>query len=545
MSTERVDAKPSVEYTDFIVVGGGSSGCVVAGRLSEDPAIEVTLLEAGGRGEDMLVRMPAAIGLMVPGKIKNWAFETVPQNGLNGRKGYQPRGKVLGGSSSINGMIYIRGHRGDYDHWAALGNSGWSYEEVLPFFKVSENNEQHQDDFHGGGGPLNVTGLRSDNPFQQIFLQAGREVGFPYNPDFNGAEQDGIGLYQVTQIAGERCSAARAFLLPHLDRRGNLKVRTGCQVLRILFEGNTAVGVLYRKGSATHELRARREVILSAGALQSPQILLLSGIGDAEELQRHGVTVQQHLPGVGRNLQDHLDFALIYEADSLDLFGISLRGGLRLCRELLRYRRERRGLLASNFAECGGFLKSRPELAVPDIQIHFAPAKIENHGRQLYRQRGHGFSCHICLLRPRSQGSIRLAGPDPMAPPLIDPAFLDHEDDLEDLLRAFKLVRQLMDAPALRRWRKRDLVTAHVHSDDEIRAVIREGADTIYHPVGTCKMGIDDQAVVGPDLKVHGIRRLRVVDASIMPTLIGGNTNAPSIMIAEKAVSMIRKDCCK
>ena len=526
-----------MEEFDYVVVGGGSAGCVVASRLSEDPKVGVCLLEAGGTGDGWVVKAPLGIAIMVPSKTNNWSFETVPQPGLNGRKGYQPRGKALGGSSAINAMVYIRGHRSDYDGWAALGNRGWSYDDVLPYFRKSENNEVLHDGFHGRGGPLNVAGLRTGNPFQEHFLEAGRQLQLPVNNDFNGADQYGLGIYQVTQKNGERCSAARAYIEPNLSRP-NLKVITGAQARRVLFQDRRANGVEFNRATRTETLRARREVIVSGGALQSPQLLLLSGIGNAPDLRDLGIEVVQHSPGVGQNLQDHIDFALSYRSKSLDLLGISLPGLRRLWREIGRYRRQGVGMITSNVAECGGFLKTDQSLAVPDIQLHFSMAIADNHGRT--RHLGHGFGCHVCLLRPKSRGAVSLHSADPLAAPRIDPKFYQHPDDLEAMVKAFKILRRIMDAEPLAKWRSEEIYTAEVRSDEEIRAVLRNRSDTVYHPVGTARMGSDEAAVVDPQLRVRGVAALRVVDASIMPTLIGGNTNAPSIMIGEKAADLIR-----
>ena len=524
--------------TDYIVVGGGSGGCAVAGRLSEDPGKHVTVLEAGGLGDSWLVKTPFAVAAMLPTSINNWAFETVPQPGLNGRRGYQPRGKTLGGSSAINAMAYIRGHRSDYDHWAALGNTGWSYDEVLPYFIRSENNATFGAPLHGQQGPLHVGELRSDNPFQEVFLQAGEQAGFRFNPDFNGEEQEGIGIYQVTQHLGERWSAARTYLHPHMGKRTNLRVETGCYVTRILFEGKRAVAVEYMQNGQQRRLHARCEILLAAGALQTPQLLMLSGVGKGAALQAMQIEVVHDLPGVGQNLQDHPDFVFKYRAKSLDLLGISAGGGLRLARELWRYHRQRRGMITSNGAEGGAFLKTDLALTAPDVQLHFVVAMIDDHARKLHL--GHGYSCHVCLLRPKSVGEVTLASKNPMAAPLINPRFLEHPDDIEGMIKGFKLTRKIMDAPALQTVRTSDFLTANVRSDDEIRAVLREYTDTVYHPVGTCKMGLDAMAVVDPALKVHGLQGLRIVDASIMPTLIGGNTNAPSVMIGEKAADLIK-----
>lgn len=525
--------------SDFIIVGGGSGASAVAARLSEDPALQVTVLEAGGAGDSAVVNIPAGVVAMLPTRLNNWAFETVPQPGLNGRRGYQPRGKMLGGSSGLNAMVYIRGHKSDYDHWASLGNPGWSYEEVLPYFIASENNSRLGAPFHGQAGPLHVSDLQSDNPFQQLYLEAARQAGFPLNDDFNGAEQEGIGIYQVTQHNGERWSAARAYLKPNAGRR-NLQVQTECQVTRIIFEGRRAVAVEYRQHGQQKTLHARREIILAAGAFQTPQLLMLSGVGPAEQLQQFGIPVLHDLAGVGQNLQDHPDFVFKYRAKSLDLLGISLAGGARMVREAQRYRKNRRGVLSSNGAEGGGFLKTDPAAAAPDIQLHFVLAMLDDHARKLHL--GHGYSCHVCLLRPKSIGELKLASPDPLAAPLINPRFLEHPDDLETMLKAFKLTRRLMNAPALANARYADFQTANVHSDDDIRAVLRNTVDTVYHPVGTCKMGQDPLAVVDHRLQVHGLQGLRIVDASVMPSLIGGNTNAPVMMIGEKAAAMIRQE---
>ncbi|CAN7314729.1 choline dehydrogenase [Pseudomonas sp. LjRoot71] len=522
---------------DYVIVGGGSAGCVLAARLSEDPAISVCLLEAGGTGNSQIVNVPMGMVAMMPTRLNNWSLQTVAQPGLNGRVGYQPRGKMLGGSSGLNAMVYIRGHRWDYDHWAELGNLGWSYDEVLPYFIRSENNETLRDHFHGQGGPLNVAELRTDNPFQQHYLDAAKQAGFALTRDFNGEQQEGVGIYQATQKNGERCSAARAYLHPQIHR-ANLSVITAASARRVLFAEKRAIGVEYSKGGQIRQVHARCEVLLSAGAFQSPQLLMLSGVGDSAQLRQVGIEPLHHLPGVGQNLQDHPDFVFIYKAKSHSLFGLSLLGSLRMLKEFWRYLTGRRGMLTSNVAEGGAFLKTDSALPAPDVQLHFATALVENHARTI--RLGHGYSCHVCLLRPKSRGSVKLRSANPDDTPLIDPNFFGESEDLETMVKGFKLTRQIMNAPALAERRVAELHTENVHSDEQIRQILRERSDTVYHPVGTCMMGQGPLAVVDAELRVHGLQGLRVVDASVMPTLIGGNTNAPSMMIGEKAADLIR-----
>lgn len=529
------------DEADYLIVGGGSAGCVLAARLSESRDCTVTLIEAGGAGRDLSVRVPVGAIATVPRRLNNWAFETEAQAGLDGRRGYQPRGRALGGSSAINAMVYLRGHPSDYDAWAAAGNAGWSWVDVLPYFVRAEGNEQFGPPWHGQAGPLKVSRLRSDNPWQQRWLDAGREAGLPVVEDFNAGQPEGVGLYQVTQTGGERCSVARAYLHPAIGARDNLRVLTRAQAQRIVLDGKRAAGVEIVQRGVRRTLRARREVLVAAGALQSPQLLMLSGVGDAAELHAAGIAPAHLLPGVGRNLHDHPDFVFGYEVRDAALFGLSPRFlSTTLPAQLRRYARERRGMLASNFAEGGALLRAQPTSVAPDFGLYFVVALVDDHGRRL--RRAHGLSCHVTLLRPRSRGRVGLSDNRPGSPPRIDPRYFDDAHDLDDLVHGCRLAQRMLEAPAIAQHVVRDAFTPGVRTDAQLRDAVRARADTAYHPAGTCRMGTDAHAVVDAELRVHGIDGLRVVDASVIPTPIGAGLNATVVMIAERAADLIRAD---
>jgi len=522
---------------DFIVIGAGSAGCVLASRLSQDPSCRVLLLEAGPRDWNPLIHMPAGLGRLVNNRTINWDYSTEPVPALRGRRLWWPRGKVLGGSSSINAMCYTRGTPRDYDEWHAAGADGWHWDAVLPWFLRAEGNARGAGPLHGADGPLRVSDLRHVNPLSQAFIDAGVQAGWPRNDDFNGASQAGVGLYQVTQRDGARCSAAAAYLAPARGRP-NLHVVTGAQVQRIVIERSRATGVEYRRRGRIHRATTEAEVLLSGGAINSPQLLMLSGIGPSAELGRHGIAVTADLPGVGANLQDHLDICTLHHCPP----GVSYDRASEVRIAFDWFLRGHRGAGSSNIAEAGGFVRS--SLATderPDVQFHFVPAMLDDHGRN--RLDGDGFTVHACFLRPRSRGRIGLRDATPGSPARIEPGYLSDPDgfDLKVMVECARLSRQLLAQPAFDRWRGAPIFPSREDlSDVELVEFIRAKAESIYHPVGTCRMGSDADAVVDPQLRVRGIERLRVVDASVMPTLVGGNTNAPTIMIAERAVDLIR-----
>jgi len=553
---------------DFIILGAGSAGCVLANRLSENPEFSVCLIEAGSKDKDPRLHIPIGFAFLGDKTKYNWAYETEPQKEFakvtveepeaavvdsaggvhkvpstseDHRRGYQPRGKTLGGSSSINAMLYVRGHKWDYDHWADLGNEGWSYKDVLPYFIKAEHNEEHDNEFHGKNGPLNVSEIRHKNRFVDDFVKAGSSL-YKFNEDFNGEDQEGFGFYQTTQKDGKRCSAAKAYIVPALER-DNLTVLTDTNVNKILIENNSATGVeCIDSNNETITLNASKEVILSSGAFGSPQILLRSGIGPENEITKHGIEHLVDLPGVGKNLQDHIDLLTVHKYNAMDLIGFSLKSIFyKFPLEILKYIFKKTGMFTSTIAEGGAFIKTRDDLEIPNIQLHYAPAMVIDHGRTSVW--GHGMSCHSCLLRPKSRGEVTLKSSDPFDDPSIDPKFLSHPDDMQDMIDGYKKMMEVLNTEPFTKYIKEHTQTPiDVNNDKEIEQVLRAEADTVYHPVGTCKMGNDDMSVVDSNLKVRNVNGLRVVDASIMPTLIGGNTNAPTIMIGEKASDLIKSD---
>ncbi|MCY4001329.1 MAG: choline dehydrogenase [Bacteroidetes bacterium] len=521
---------------DYVIVGAGAAGCVVAHRLAEDPHVRVLLLEAGPPDHSPLIHMPAGFAKLT-GKSVNWCFKTVPQKHLNHREMHYPQGRTLGGSTSINAMIYIRGHRLDYEEWKNLGCAGWGYDDVLPYFKKSENNERFVNEYHAQGGPLNVADQIQSNPLTRAFVRSAQEVGIPYNPDLNGAQQSGVSYYQVTQRNVRRESAATAFLRPTPP---NLTILTRAMATRILLSHGRATGIEYVTKKSRVHIHAEREVILSGGAVNSPKLLLLSGIGPANELTPLGIKVHHDLPGVGKNFQDHMDVYLAAKS----IQPISYNGHDRWNRALLhgiQYLLYKTGPVTASVCEAGCFLKSSPDVRSPDIQIHCLPAYVVDHGRM--KIKGHGLTINTCNLRPQSIGSLTLRSDDPFEDPAIDPNFLDDPHDFNISMEGFKWGRKILNAPSFQNYIAQEILPGpDTQTDQQIKEYIQKWSKNDYHPVGSCKMGVDDQSVVDLDLRVHGVDSLRVMDASIMPRLISGNTQATSMMIGEKGADLIQQE---
>jgi choline dehydrogenase len=535
----RAAADEAAEF-DYIIVGAGSAGCVLANRLSEDGKHSVLLLEAGPRDSNIWIHVPLGYGKLFKEKTVNWMYQTEPEPGLGGRQVFQPRGKVLGGSSSINGLLYVRGQHEDYDRWRQHGNSGWGYDDVLPYFKKAENQARGADDFHGVGGPLPVSDLGHPDVLSAAFIAAAAESGLPLNPDFNGASQEGAGFFQTTTHGGRRASTARAYLRPARARR-NLQVETSALAQRILFEGRRAVAVAYGKAGASKIARARKEILVCGGAYNSPQLLQLSGVGPAELLRQHGIDIVLDAPGVGENLQDHLQVRIVMRCTKAITLNDIINHPVRRMLAGARYAAFRKGPLTIAAGTSGAFFKTNPRLATPDVQIHFLPFSTDKMGEKLHSFSG--FSASVCQLRPESRGSLRIKSADPSVPPEIRVNYLAAETDRTANVEGLKILRKILQAPALSRYVVEEVDPGpKVVTDEEWLNFCRQRGSTVYHPTSTCRMGNDPLAVVDQRLKVRGIEGLRVVDASIMPDLMSGNTNAPTIMIAEKASDMILED---
>jgi choline dehydrogenase-like flavoprotein len=525
---------------DYVIVGAGSAGCVLANRLSADGRNSVLLLEAGPRDTNPWIHIPLGYGKLFKEKTVNWMYQTEPEPGLDGRQVFQPRGKVLGGSSSINGLLYVRGQHEDYDRWRQHGNAGWGYDDVLPYFKKAENQARGADEFHGVGGPLPVSDLGHPDPLSAAFIAAAAETGIPLNPDFNGATQEGAGFFQTTSRRGRRASTAVAYLRPAKARR-NLKVETAALAQRIRFEGRRAAGVEYHKGGAVLTARARKEVLISSGAYNSPQLLQLSGVGPAELLRQHGIDVVHEAPGVGNDLQDHMQVRLVMRCSQPITVNDVVNSPIRKILTGLQYAAFRTGPLTISAGTAGAFFKTSPRLATPDIQIHFIPFSTDRMGEKLHPFSG--FTATVCQLRPESRGSLRIKSADPSAPPAIHINYLATETDRAAFIDGIRILRRILAAPALKPFTVEEVYPGpKVTSDEDVLSYCRRTGATVYHPTSTCRMGNDPLAVVDQRLRVRGLGALRVVDASVMPDLMSGNTNAPTIMIAEKASDMILQD---
>jgi choline dehydrogenase len=525
---------------DYVIVGAGSAGCVLANRLSASGKHSVLLLEAGPKDTNIWIHVPIGYGKLFKEKSVNWMYQTEPEPGLGGRQVFQPRGKVLGGSSSINGLLYVRGQHEDYDRWRQRGNVGWGYDDVLPYFKKAENQQRGADDYHGSGGPLSVSDWRHDDPLSEAFVKAAVETGIPFNPDFNGATQEGAGFFQTTTRRGRRASSAFSYLKP-AKNRGNLHIETSALAQRLVFEGKRARAVEYRQNGSLRTARARREVLVSSGAYNSPQLLQLSGVGPADLLKTHGIDVVLDAPGVGNDLQDHMQVRIVTRCAQRITLNDVVNHPVRRVMAGVRWALARSGPLTIAAGTSGAFFKTNPRLASPDIQIHFIPFSTDKMGENLHSFSG--FTASVCQLRPESRGSLRIRSADPSAPPEIRINYLATETDRAAFIDGIQILRKILAAPALKAYCVEEVYPgADVTSDEDVLDFCRKTGSTVYHPTSTCRMGNDPMAVVDQRLRVRGIEGLRVVDASVMPDLMSGNTNAPTIMIAEKASDMILED---
>jgi choline dehydrogenase len=538
--TQEKNASSDTPEFDYVIVGAGSAGCVLANRLSADGKHSVLLLEAGPRDRNIWIHVPVGYGKLFKEKSVNWMYQTEPEPGLNGRQVFQPRGKVLGGSSSINGLLYVRGQHEDYDRWRQRGNAGWGYEDVLPYFKKAESQQRGEDQYHGSDGPLPVSDWRHQDPLSEAFVKAAVEAGLPFNPDFNGAKQEGAGFFQSTTRRGRRASSAFSYLRPARNR-GNLHIETDALAQRILFEGRRARAVEYRQRGRLRTARARREILVSSGAYNSPQLLQLSGVGPADLLKSHGINVVLDAPGVGNDLQDHLQVRIVMRCPQRVTLNDVVNHPVRRVLAGMQWAALRKGPLTIAAGTSGAFFKTSPRLASPDIQIHFIPFSTDKMGEKLHPFSG--FTASVCQLRPESRGTLRIKSADPSQPPEIRINYLATETDRRAFIDGIKVLRGILAKPALKAYVTEEVYPgAKVVSEDDILAFCRQTGSTVYHPTSTCRMGNDPLAVVDQRLQVRGIEGLRVVDASVMPDLMSGNTNAPTIMIAEKASDMILED---
>jgi choline dehydrogenase len=533
-------AVPDAPEYDYIVVGAGSAGCVLANRLTADGKHSVLLLEAGPEDTHLWIHVPLGYGKLFKEKTVNWMYQTEPEPGLDGRSIFQPRGKVLGGSSSINGLLYLRGQHQDYDRWRQRGNAGWGYDDVLPYFKKAEDQQRGGNEFHGVGGPLPVSDWRHADPLSEAFVVAAAETGIPTNPDFNGATQEGAGFFQTTTRRGRRASTAYSYLRP-AEKRRNLHVETEALAQRVLFDGQRAVGVEYRQGNNVKTARARKEILVSSGAYNSPQLLQLSGVGPAELLRKHGIDVVLDMQGVGNDLQDHMQVRVVMRCAQKITLNDVVGSPVRRMLAGVRYAAFRKGPLTIAAGTSGAFFKTNPRLATPDIQVHFLPFSTDKMGEKLHPFSG--FTASICQVRPESRGTLRIKSADPSVPPEIRINYMATETDRAANVEGLKILRRILHAPALKPFVIEEFDPgSKVATDEELLNYCRQRGTTIYHPTSTCRMGNDPLAVVDQRLRVRGIEGLRVVDGSIMPDLVSGNTNAPIIMIAEKASDMILED---